>query len=52
MGLLKRIDEVMATARYYERMSARYAASLSKDLASGTIEGDRHADAERPTLVA
>lgn len=28
MGLLKKIDEVIATARYYQALSERYAAQL------------------------
>jgi hypothetical protein len=52
MGLLKRIDEAIATARYNKVLAARYAASISQDLASGTVEGDRAADSETPALVA
>ncbi len=52
MGLLKRIDEALATARYYREVSARYQASLSQDLASGMVQGDRANDSESPTLVA
>jgi hypothetical protein len=29
MGLLKKIDEVFATARYYEALSQRYAQQLN-----------------------
>jgi hypothetical protein len=52
MGLLKRIDEAIATARYNHGLSARYAASVAKDLTSGAVEGDRIADSESPTLAA
>jgi hypothetical protein len=52
MGLLKRINEVIATARYYEGLSARYAASIAKGLDSDMVEGDRSTDSDRPSLAA
>ena len=52
MGLLKRIDEALATARYNQTLAARYAVRVAQDPASGTVEGDRIADSESPALVA
>jgi hypothetical protein len=52
MGLLKRIDEAIATARYCQALSAQYAARARQDLASGMVEDDRTADSESPALVA
>lgn len=52
MGLLKRIDEAIATARYNHGLSARFAASVAKDPTAGTVAGDRSADSESPKLVA
>lgn len=52
MGLLNKIDEAIATARYNHGLSARYAASIAKGLVTDTVEGDRSTDSDRPTLAA
>ena len=41
MGLLKRIDEALATARYSQTLAARYAARTTQELANGVIADDR-----------
>jgi len=43
MGLLKRIDEALATARYSQTLAARYAARAAQELADGVIIDDRAA---------
>jgi hypothetical protein len=52
MGLLKRIDEALATARYSQALAARYAARTKQELADGLIVADRSSSDISPANAA
>jgi hypothetical protein len=52
MGLLKRIDEALGTARHSQTLAARYAVRTSQELADGLIVADRSASDNSPANAA
>ena len=52
MGLLKRIDEALATVRECHRLAAKYAAQGVPAVEASAIEPDRAVEREQPLLAA
>ena len=52
MGLLKRIDEALAAARYSQTLAARYAARTTQELADGILVADRAISDNSPANTA
>ena len=52
MGLLKKIDEVLATARYYQQLSERYAEEAKRDAARAKIVAQPASAPDEPALAA